>query len=222
MFWKPLLLVVLHNFLGVNGQTPTLGLADGFLSFNTTPFSLQLVKDSQTLYSLKPRNDSSFDFVPADMMSQRQYNGNVHLGDISFRARLLGASSWVSGDTYTSRKPVTPLPISGATLAASNLSPTLPSNTLLNITRRWVVQDETIQLLFDISNTQNNSVEIGALGASLELNNVGFVVQYSSIGSFSRNPRFSLDVRLRKRTNFAVCSTRISAKMLDTSKLRLS
>ncbi|KAF8203956.1 hypothetical protein BJ912DRAFT_1028539 [Pholiota molesta] len=91
-----------------------LGLADGFLSFNTSVFAVQLVKDSQTLYSLKPRvNNTAFDFIPADQMT---------------------------GDTSAARKPVVALPISGSTLAAANLSPTLPSNSLLNITRQWTLE----------------------------------------------------------------------------------
>lgn len=155
----------------VCGQTPTLGLADGFLTFSAAPFSVQLVKDSQTLYSLKNGN---FDFIPADKMTQRQYNGNVHLGDISFRARVVGSSAWISGDTFSSRKPVRALSTSGPTLAAADLSPSLPSNSLLNITRRWVFQNNTLQVLFDVTNSRANSVEIGALGAPLEFNNVTY------------------------------------------------
>jgi hypothetical protein len=43
-----------------------LGLADGFSTFNTTAFNVQLVKDSQTLYSLSPAG-STFNFIPTDM-----------------------------------------------------------------------------------------------------------------------------------------------------------
>jgi hypothetical protein len=44
----------------------TLGLADGFLSLNTSVFAMQLVNDSQTLYSLSPAG-STFNFIPTDM-----------------------------------------------------------------------------------------------------------------------------------------------------------
>ncbi|KAF7358696.1 hypothetical protein MSAN_01208600 [Mycena sanguinolenta] len=155
----------------VTGQTDTLGLADGFLSFNTTTFSLQLVKDSQTLYSLSPAG-STFDFVPTDMMTVRDNNGNYHLGDVTFRVRKVGSTAWISGDSSTSRKKLTASPVSGSTLAAANLSPTLPSGSLLNITRRWVSNSQGIQLLFDVTNSQTVAVEIGALGAPLEFNNI--------------------------------------------------
>ncbi|KAI0367296.1 hypothetical protein BV20DRAFT_569238 [Pilatotrama ljubarskyi] len=157
-------------------QSGNLGLQDGFLSFDTPTFSVQLVKDSQTLYSLKTKgNASGFDFIPADVMSQRQSNGNYHLGDLTFRARIAGSSSWTSGDTSTQRRivtPVTPLNATGSTLAAANLSPTLPSGSLLNVTRRWVLANGDLELLFDITNSQKQAVEIGALGAPLEFNNI--------------------------------------------------
>ena len=154
-------------------QTATLGLQDGFLSFDTPSFSVQLVKDSQTLYSLQTKGTSTaFDFIPADVMDQRQYNGNYHLGDLTFRARIVGSSAWINGDTAAARKKVSALSASGTTLAAANLNPTLPSGSLLNITRRWVLEDGSLQLLFDVTNSQSRAVEIGSLGAPLEFNNV--------------------------------------------------
>ncbi|XP_006453952.1 hypothetical protein AGABI2DRAFT_181949 [Agaricus bisporus var. bisporus H97] len=148
-----------------------LGLSDGFTSFKTSTFSMQLVRDSQTLYSLMP-SGSEFDFIPRDKMSQREANGRYHLGDITFRARQVGRSQWVSGDTSTTRRKLTPLSVSGNTLAAANLGPTLPSNSLLDITRRWVDHDGQVQLLFDVKNSQNFAVEIGSLGVPLEFNNI--------------------------------------------------
>ncbi|TFY80231.1 hypothetical protein EWM64_g3784 [Hericium alpestre] len=148
----------------VFAQTATLGLSNGFVTFNSSTFTIQLVNDSHTLYSLKPRNETSdFDFIPASVMDQRQYNGNYHLGDITFRARRAESSAWISGDSSAARQKVIALPATGNTLAAANLSPTLPSDSLLNITRRWVLQDGELQLLFDVRNSQNSSVEIGAL-----------------------------------------------------------
>lgn len=147
-----------------------LGLPNGFLSFTTPTFSVQLVKDSQTLNSLKPVG-SSFDFIPADKMTQRQNNGQHHLGDITFRARQVGSTAWINADSATARRPVTAQAVSGTTLAAANLAPTLPSTSLLNITRRWVLQNNVMQLLFDVTNSQTTAVEIGALGIPLEFNN---------------------------------------------------
>ncbi|KAF9444424.1 hypothetical protein P691DRAFT_711877 [Macrolepiota fuliginosa MF-IS2] len=160
---------LLASFFGL--ASAQLGLSDGFVNFTTSTFSVQLVKDSQTLYSLRP-SGSSFDFVPGDEMAAREANGHYHLGDITFRARKVGSTAWVTGDTSTTRRKLTPLPVSGTTLAAANLAPTLPSSSLLNITRRWVNNNGQLQLLFDVTNSQTSAVEIGSLGAPLEFNNI--------------------------------------------------
>ncbi|KAJ3798679.1 hypothetical protein GGU11DRAFT_864563 [Lentinula aff. detonsa] len=162
------LLVFVHSTVG---QSNTLGLGDGFLSFNTSTFAVQLVKDSQTLYSLTTV-DGGFNFIPTDMMSERANNENYHLGDITFRARTVGSTAWTSGDTSASRVKLTASAVSGTTKAAANLAPTLPRGSLLNITRRWVVDDNVLQLLFDVTNSQTTAVEIGSLGAPLEFNNI--------------------------------------------------
>lgn len=164
----------------VSAQSDTLGLGDGFLSFNLSSLSAQIVKDSQTLYSLQA-SGSTFDFLPSDVMSQRAANGNYHLGDITFRARIAGSSTWTSGDSAAARGNLTAMDVSGTTLAAASLGPTLPSNSLLSITRRWVNVDDQFQLLFDVTNSQNSSVEIGALGAALEFNNVRVVLASASV-----------------------------------------
>jgi len=177
--WSDIQLGVVTTFLllitrSVVAQTGTLGLQDGFISFNTSIFSVQLVKGSQTLYSLRPRNGdgAGFNFIPSDMMEDRQGNSQYHLGDLTFRVRRVGETEWVNGDTSRARRPLSSNSISGTTMASANLSPTLPSSSLLNITRRWVVEDDQLELLFDVTNSQSFAVEVGALGTPLEFNNV--------------------------------------------------
>ena len=96
-------------------------------------------------------------------MGNRSANGQYHVGDITYRARLEGSNDWVEGDTAASRAPVSALEVDGDTLAAANLGPTLGRNPLLNVTRRWVQDGDSVQLLFDIVNSQGSAVEIGAL-----------------------------------------------------------
>ncbi|CAK5273328.1 unnamed protein product [Mycena citricolor] len=62
--------------------------------------------------------------------------------------------------------------VSGSTLAAANLGPTLPSESLLNVARRWPSDSNGIELMFDVRNSQTVAVEIEALGAPLEFNNI--------------------------------------------------
>ncbi|KAH8835012.1 hypothetical protein DL96DRAFT_18758 [Flagelloscypha sp. PMI_526] len=147
-----------------------LGIGNGFTNFTVGSFTVSLVKDSQTLYSLK--TSSGFDFIPADKMSLREANGRYHLGDIRFKARKVGSTAWVSTDSATTRKPVTAITPSGSTLASANLAPTLPTTSLLSVTRSWVTGNGTLQLLFTVTNNQTVAVEIGSISAPLEFNNI--------------------------------------------------
>ncbi|KAL5530576.1 hypothetical protein ACEPAF_6834 [Sanghuangporus sanghuang] len=171
----PLAFWILFLVSGAYSASHTLGLSDGITTFQTPAFSFQIVNDSQTAYSIRPGGLSgSFDFLPYDVMTKRDSDGQYHLGDITFRARIVGSSSaqWINGDSARARQKVIALPTSGSTLAAADLSPTLPSSFPLNITRRWNLNDSHLQLLFDVSNTQSSAVELGGLGAPLEFNNI--------------------------------------------------
>jgi hypothetical protein len=132
-----LISLLVPSAFATNVALTQLGLQIGCLSLKTSRFSMQLVKDSQTLYSLKTLS-GGFDLIPGDKMTQRQGNGQYHLGDITFRARLLGSTNWISGDSAAARHPVTTL-VSGSALASANLAPALPPNPLLSITRRWAL-----------------------------------------------------------------------------------
>lgn len=200
-------------------QSDSLGLANGIQTFSTPSFSFSIVNDSHIAYSLRPKGEASaFDFLPYDVMSKRDNNGQHHLGDVTFRARVVGSSAWQTVDSSTVRAKVHALSVSGDTLASANLAPTLPSDSLLNITRRWVLTHGHLQLLFDVKNAQSRPVEIGSLGAPLEFNNVsGRLLIHIKIRRqlFFRSSRI---VQLQIRTIIAVCliltldRTRVSSK----------
>jgi uncharacterized protein DUF5695 len=138
----------------------------------TTDFRLRLTRTSQTVAALEPKNAPGFDFTPADRLSQREANGYHHLGDLIVRARVGSSGSWQKFDTAESRKPVALLAVHGPTLAAADLSPTLPSDIPLQITRSWLVENGRLVLRFEIKNKLPQIVEIGALGIPLVFNNM--------------------------------------------------
>lgn len=115
----------------------TLGLDQGFIEFDTPDFLIKIVKTSQTLAALIPKETDSFDFIPFDMLESRDSDGFHHLGDLTMRIRSGNESQWDSYSTAAKRQPVLTLPISGTTLASSDPTPTLPENCPLHITRRW-------------------------------------------------------------------------------------
>ncbi|KAJ5098849.1 hypothetical protein N7532_005850 [Penicillium argentinense] len=155
--------------LGANAQNDTLGLADGYTSLSTANFDIKLVKDSQTLASLKPSGDN-FDFLPFDDITYRAGNGQYHNGDITYRYRKLGDTQWISGDSSNARKSIKA--VKNAALAAADLTSTLPANSPLHILRKWTDIDGDLALSFTITNIGNSSLEIGSLGFPTEFNSI--------------------------------------------------
>src|SRR5262249_16650478 len=132
----------------------------------------KLVKASQTVASLQPKSAGGFDFAPADRLEQRAIDGFHSLGDLTFRARLGNSGRWEDYSTSARRQPVVALPAGAPVLAAADLSPTLPPNCPVQITRRWLLDKGRLVLRFDLKNRLDSSVEIGALGLPMIFNNM--------------------------------------------------
>jgi hypothetical protein len=148
----------------------TLGLPNGFLDFQTPDFTLRLVKDSQTAAALRPRRDEKFDFTPADRLERRASDGHFHLGDLTFRARVAGATTYQDFSTAAKRQPVVALPPQGA-LAVADLTPTLPADSPLKVKRTWRIEKGRLTLLFTLTNPGKTAVQLGALGIPMPFNN---------------------------------------------------
>ena len=151
---------------------PTLGLDQGFMEFDTPDFHLKLVKASQTVAALEPKGADGFDFTPADQLEVRAGDRYYHLGDLTFRLRDVGEKNWKSFSTATERKPVEALPVSGTTLAAADLTPTLPEVCLLQVTRTWELDHDRLVMKFELKNKSSKPVEIGGLGIPMIFNNL--------------------------------------------------
>jgi hypothetical protein len=151
---------------------PTLGLDQGYIDLDTPDFTLRLVKASQTVAALQPKSGSNFDFTPADRLDRRAANGYHHLGDLTLRVRVGNAGTWQKYDTADARKPVQSLPTSGQTLAAADLSPTLPAEIPIQVTRSWALEEGRLVLRFDLKNRSAEPLQIGALGIPLVFNNI--------------------------------------------------
>lgn len=158
--------IFLHSLAFALPRNDTLGLANGYLTFETDSFILQLVKDSQTLASLVPKSLPSFDFqFSKAFLDLRASNGQHQTGDLIIRYRAVGDSAWTTQDTAASRKPVQALNHSESNvLASSNLKPTL-NNSLIEIVRTWGEIDGDLFLSFKLINLHHVVLEIGGLGA---------------------------------------------------------
>jgi len=147
----------------------TLGIGNGYVSRNTKNFNVQIVRDSQTLASLRPAG-SSFDFLPFDYISRRARNSQYHWGDVILRYREVNTATWLEANSATSRKPVTQLQTNA--LSAGSLTRTLPLALPLNITREWIDTGGDLALRFTLTNTGKTSLEIGSLGFPAEFNSI--------------------------------------------------
>jgi hypothetical protein len=156
----------------IYGSLPSSAQHTDYLDLETPDFKLRLVKASQTIAALEPKSTPGFDFTPADRLSQRAANRYHHLGDLILRARVGGSGPWQKFDTAESRKPVDAVTAVGPTLAAADLSPTLPPDIPLQITRSWLVVNGRLVLRFELKNKTAQPVQLGALGIPVVFNNI--------------------------------------------------
>src|SRR6185369_13817667 len=130
------------------------------------------MKASQTVFNLEPKNTPGFDFAPGDRLEQRDTRGYHHLGDLTLRVRVGNSGPWQKYDTAEGEEPVQPLDAAGPTLAAADLSPTLPADIPLEITRSWIIENGRLVLRFDLKNKTTQPVQLGALGIPMIFNNM--------------------------------------------------
>ncbi|UCC74900.1 MAG: hypothetical protein JSV86_10230 [Gemmatimonadota bacterium] len=169
------LLALIHVQAAQQTQTdglPTPGLEQGIQRFTTSSFDLELVQASQTVAALRSKGADGFDFTPSDWLERRSGNGFFHLGDLTLRLRIAGSGAWQHLSTATQRRPVRSLSASPPVLAAADLSPTLPAEIPLEVRRYWEVHEGQLTLRFELRNTADQPVEIGALGIPLIFNNI--------------------------------------------------
>jgi hypothetical protein len=160
---------------GKKGSTPPAPgpmLEQGMIELSTPDFNLSLVRSSQTIAGLKPKGTADFDFAPADRLIERSQNGYYHLGDLNLRVRTGDSGEWKNYSTSVARTPVTALPASAQTLAAADLTPTLPADCPVQVTRSWALDGGKLVLRFELKNKTAEPIRIGALGIPMIFNNV--------------------------------------------------
>jgi len=150
----------------------TLGVENGFENFETTDFKLKLVKDAQTLASLVPIEDPSFDYTPFEHLDKRGGDGLYQLGDLNIRLRVVGEASWQKYSSAAKRNPVEAIDGGEGVLAAADLSNTFPADIPLIVKRYWMTQDGRLVLKFEIINKSAEKLEIGGLGLPLIFDNI--------------------------------------------------
>lgn len=151
---------------------PTLGLEQGFIDLETKDFHIKFVKSSQTIAALQPKGGNGFDFTPSDFLEKRVSDGFYHLGDVTFRVRNVGETTWRSFSTATIRKPVINLSADSSVFLVADLSPTLPQDCPFQVIRQWKLENGQLILHFDFKNKTDKPLELGSLGIPMVFNNI--------------------------------------------------
>lgn len=155
-----------------NRGPATLGVEKGTQAFETSLFKLELLNASQTVASLKANDNSTLDYTPGDRLTQRDRDRFYHLGDLNIGVRVEGSTDWTFASTAKARAEVEALPTTDTTvLAAANLAKTLPADLPLRVIRYWEKEGAHLILRFELTNTSDKPLEIGALGIPLVFNN---------------------------------------------------
>jgi Family of unknown function (DUF5695) len=147
-------------------------LDQGLTTYQTPDLTLRLVNSSGTVAALEPKGGNGFDFTPSELLAARSVDGYYHLGDLDLRLRVQGTQEWVGYSTAFERHPVKTLSVAAGELRKDDLSPTLPSDFPLHLTRSWAVVDGKLALRFTLKNSGTRAIEIGSLGIPLIFNNV--------------------------------------------------
>ncbi len=153
-------------------KPPTLFMEQGESEFTTQSFRLTLVDAAQVVKRLSPLSDTSFDYTPGDRINQRDRDGLYHLGDINITIKKEGEKGWRRYSSAEKRKPVKKLPVNYNTIAAADLSATLPDGIPVRVTRYWETEAGSLILRFQITNISSDSIEIGSLGIPMIFNNI--------------------------------------------------
>ena len=160
------ILILIGVFYVASAQT------NDYLDLETPDFKLKLSKASQTVAALEPKTAPGFDFTPADRLSQRSANRYYHLGDLILRVRVGFFGPTQTYDTAESRAPVKALETTGSTLAAADLSPTLPADIPVQVTRSWLLDKGRLVLRFDIKNKGTQPLSLAGIGLPMVFNNM--------------------------------------------------
>jgi hypothetical protein len=132
---------------------------------------IALRADNQTLARLTPASDPAFSFVPGQRDAQPDGDGYNCIGDLNLRVRTPGGA-WRDFASAHARKPVRPLPATGRTIAAADITASMGQDTPFTVERRWVDEAGKLGLRFRITNRSGHPLEIGVLAMPMVFDNI--------------------------------------------------
>ena len=138
-------------------------------TFFLDELDLQLDDQSGRAVSLRARSNG-FDYAPGDWYALRADSGYYHLGDLTLRVRTADGRE-ASYSTARSNEAPTILSGGGHVLAAEDISAAFDGSGL-RVVRQWENRDGRLALVFELTNTRNEPVQIDGLGIPMVFNNI--------------------------------------------------
>ncbi len=154
----------------IKDQPITLDLESASENFALEKLQFSVLKSSQTINTLKLKDDRNFDYTPDELLKNRARDNFYHLGDINLTIRPLGETTWSRYSSAQKRSAINPLMPSGDILAAGDMAPTL-DGIPLHVIRSWEQDNGDLVLRFTITNVTKKAYEIGGLGIPMVFNN---------------------------------------------------
>jgi len=146
-------------------------LDGGSVTLTATSLKLSLLRYTGTASQLSPVVDPGLDYTPGDRLKERSADTFYHLGDLDLRLRSESDQEWKDYSTAFRRQPVRVLS-SDATSFSADLSPTLPVDIPVMVTRTWSVVNGELSLRYTLTNRTNAAVHLGGLGIPMVFNNI--------------------------------------------------
>jgi len=146
-------------------------LDGGSVTLTGTALKLSLLRYTGTASQLTPMADSGLDYTPGDRLKERSADTFYHLGDLDLRLRSESEHGWKDYSTAFHRQPVRVLS-SNTTSFSADLSPTLPTDIPVTVTRTWSVVNGELSLRYTLTNRTDAPVHLGGLGIPMVFNNI--------------------------------------------------
>ena len=148
-----------------------LDLSAGVSKMHAGAFSIGMGVASGVVVNLNPKSLESFDFLPADRLEQRSGEGFAHLGDVTLRVRS-GSGEWREMMSYRGRAAAVPVDGGNGALAVHDISAGLGEDLPVQVLRRWELVEGHLRLMFEVKNTSESAIELGAFGMAMPFNNI--------------------------------------------------
>ncbi|CAK1359638.1 unnamed protein product [Cercospora beticola] len=171
----------------------------GYSTIDTPGFTLELDVANQVATKLTAKSGSNAGNAPFNFLlstANRTDDGYYALGDIQIRMRPENSDSWIDVASHFARQPINNSTDSAnGSLSSADITASLGDNLPITVVRSWSADQDSVILSFTISNTGNDTLQMGGVGIPTPYNNnwIGKNQEQTWTESVVSDPALSLD-----------------------------